>query len=218
MKVILQGYKGKTGKLIYDTLIQRGIEVLPVDINNSLDDYYLEKNIDAIIDFSSIDGTKSALEFALNNNISLIIGTTNIEEINLKKYHEIALAKNIAIIALENYLLTMPSIMKFLASLDKHFEIINIEESHHESKVDAPSGTAKMLKRCFDDRKLVPILSKRVKMYVYEHIVTLKNDYEEISLTHRCINKEGYAIGVINVLYNIDKYKGVILNVKELIT
>ena len=39
MKVILQGYKGKTGKLIYDALIQRGIEVLPVDINNSLDDY-----------------------------------------------------------------------------------------------------------------------------------------------------------------------------------
>jgi hypothetical protein len=86
MKVILQGYKGKTGKLIYDTLIQRGIEVLPVDINNSLDDYCLEKNIDAIIDFSSIGGTKNALEFALNNNISLIIGTTNIEEINLKKY------------------------------------------------------------------------------------------------------------------------------------
>lgn len=215
MKVILQGFLGKTGSVIYELLKEKNVEVIPIDILDNLDDYKDEKNLFAIIDFSSYKGAKKALDFALEKKINAIIGTTSLEDIDFDFYHNEALKTNIAIVVLNNFLPSMPYIASFLSSIDDNFDNIQIEETHHKSKKDAPSGTAKMIRKCFDKQKKIPIFSNRVKIYTYEHIVKLVNDYEEITLVHRCLNKKGYALGVYKVLESISKYKGVIKEITE---
>lgn len=216
MKVILQGYLGKTGSIIYKVLKEKEIEVIPLDIDDNIEDYYNENNLDAIIDFSSCEGTKKVLDFALKKKVSVIIGTTSLTNINLDFYHKEALKLNIGIVVLDNYLPSMSHIARFLTSLDKDFNNIQIEETHHQSKKDSPSGTAKMIRKCFDKQKNIPILSNRVKIYTYEHVVKLLNEYEEITIVHRCTNKKGYALGVYKVLMQLNKYKGVMKEITEL--
>ena len=74
----------------------------------------------------------------------------------------------------------------------------------------------KILIDLFNKQKKIPILSNRVKIYTYEHIIRLANDYEEITLVHRCLDKKGYAQGVYNLLMHINEYIGVIRDVKEM--
>ncbi len=217
MKIILQGYSGKTGNEIYRLGKERGYEIIGVDEEIPLWKYEDRHDIDALVDFSSPKGSEYAFDFAYRHHIPLIIGTTGINEEIIEQWHQKALNGHLPVYLLENYLPSMEIICSFLKELDPLFDKIDISETHHESKKDKPSGTAKMLQRSFNKDKKIPILSNRVKIYVYEHEVHLQNDYEEITITHHCLSRKAYAEGVYQIIEQLshDKRVGIIRKRKE---
>ncbi len=75
-----------------------------------------------------------------------------------------------------------------------------ISETHHTSKLDAPSGTAITLKQIIQSQQPgidVPIESHRVGDANGEHIVTAKSDYDIIELRHDAHSRRGFAIGAV---------------------
>jgi 4-hydroxy-tetrahydrodipicolinate reductase len=85
-----------------------------------------------------------------------------------------------------------------LAQLDGYS--FSIEETHHTSKLDAPSGTALTLKEIIQSirpKADVSVASHRVGDAKGEHVVTAKSDIDVLELRHDAATRRGFALGAV---------------------
>ncbi len=85
-----------------------------------------------------------------------------------------------------------------LAKLDGYK--FSIDETHHVTKVDAPSGTALTLKEIILAVRPgidVPIESHRVGDAKGEHIVRAESDRDVLELRHDAYSRRGFALGAV---------------------
>jgi 4-hydroxy-tetrahydrodipicolinate reductase len=76
----------------------------------------------------------------------------------------------------------------------------SIDETHHTSKLDAPSGTALTLKEIILSARPgidVPIESYRVGDAKGEHVVRAASDYDTLELRHDAHSRRGFALGAV---------------------
>ena len=204
IKVLINGCNGKMGQEVAKAIkktqdveilcgfdrIDTGDNTFPVftDINN------INLIPDVIIDFSIPQATLNILEFAQKNKIPTVIATTGLSDIALEK--------------IENYSKEFPI-----------FRSANIEivETHHNRKIDSPSGTALILadsinnalensmyyeynrhgKREKRNKKEIGIHSIRGGNEVGKHTVIFFGDDESLEITHNVNSRGVFANGAI---------------------
>ncbi len=103
----------------------------------------LGENSDVIIDFTRPEATMEHLRIALETNTSMVIGTTGFNQDQEKQIEDAG--RHIPIIYCANtsigVTLLLQQVKKIASMLDESWDI-EIIETHHNQKVDAPSGTA----------------------------------------------------------------------------
>ena len=103
-------------------------------------------NAQAVIDFTSPEATVAHAEIAAQARLVHVIGTTGLQPEDLTKLE--AAARHATIVRAGNMSLGVNLLVqltkKVAQALDEDFDI-EIVETHHNQKVDAPSGTALML-------------------------------------------------------------------------
>ena len=100
-------------------------------------------SVDVMIDFTLPEALASNIEWCVNNNTALVIGTTGLSEAQFSMLDEAA--KIIPIFWAANYSLginLMLSLVQQAATVMRDMADIDIIESHHKYKLDSPSGTA----------------------------------------------------------------------------
>ena len=166
IKVALPGFGGRMGQMIaglvqtenkftitaateapYSNLIGHdvseslGIQKTGVEISSSAD--MLGRNSDVIIDFTRPEATIEHLRIAVDTNTSMVIGTTGLNQAQEKQIEDAG--RQIPIIYCANtsigVTLLLQQVKKIASMLDESWDI-EILETHHNQKVDAPSGTA----------------------------------------------------------------------------
>lgn len=108
----------------------------------------LEDHPDVLIDFSLPEGTLHWLEICRRHGVAMVIGTTGLTE---SQQAEVAdTARDLAIVHAGNMSLGINVLLKVVAevarALGEDYDV-EITETHHRFKQDAPSGTAGMLAR-----------------------------------------------------------------------
>jgi len=107
-----------------------------------------EAQVDVMIDFSLPEGTMKFLPICRQRKIPMIIGTTGL---TASQQAELAdTAREIAIVQAPNFSVGVNVLLKVVAMVAKALGPdydIDIEETHHRFKKDAPSGTAIALAR-----------------------------------------------------------------------
>ena len=150
MKVLITGY-GRMGRLIEDTLVKAGDEIAGwIDIEN-VENLNSDKKIaDVIMDFSNPSLTDTVVAYAARTETPLLSGTTNMTPDQHESLAE--LAKKVPVIWASNYSLGINLFMHILPQVKEALPDWDIEitETHHNKKVDAPSGTAKSLADVID--------------------------------------------------------------------
>ena len=98
--------------------------------------------IDVIIDFSVPEATFHLLSYAKEHHIPMVIATTGFTEEERNTIHQ--MAKDLPIFQSANMSFDINLMGKIVAELAKHLSDTDIEiiESHHNQKIDEPSGTA----------------------------------------------------------------------------
>ena len=163
IKVLLSGYNGHMGEEVRlltkngyrDIIISAGVDINArgdEEVFCASDFASAHTDVDCIIDFSHHLSTKPLLEFAKKEKLPVVLATTGQTEEELEAIKEAA--KEIPVFFSANMsfgvALLVELAKKTAASMpDADIEII---ETHHIRKIDAPSGTAKML---FDEIKSV---------------------------------------------------------------
>lgn len=179
-----------------------------------------------IIDFSSPAALESELEYAIDCGVPAVIGTTGItcEQIKLIE----SASRKIAIFRTANFSigvnLLCALVRRATEVLGESFDV-EIIEKHHNKKVDAPSGTAKMLTESVNEAldngkqivngregligrrgKEIGVHAVRGGTVVGEHEVYFFGEDEIITLSHSATSKRVFAAGAIAAgkwLYNM---------------
>jgi 4-hydroxy-tetrahydrodipicolinate reductase len=101
---------------------------------------------DVLVDFSAPDALPQSLERAVSASIPILIGTTGLDEKDLERID--AAAKRIAVLRAANTSLGVALLAELVERaaqvLGPDWDI-EIAETHHRMKADAPSGTALLL-------------------------------------------------------------------------
>jgi 4-hydroxy-tetrahydrodipicolinate reductase len=185
MKVAVHGANGRLGRLVvqeagedYAGPVVRGSPPPPCDV---------------VIDVSSAEGTGLLLQQMQGQ--ALIVGTTgDLPDAALRAY-----ATRAPVAVVPNFSVGVPLLLdlvqRAVGALPPgwHIEVV---ETHHAAKKDAPSGTAKRLVRAID-RGAVPTHSLRAGDTVGEHTVWLAGPGERLELKHVATRREVFAIGAL---------------------
>ena len=155
LKIGIAGYTGRVGQLLVQELQSgtwAGLELAggcapdaaDADFFTSKDAGELFARADAVIDFTRPEGTLKNAALAAETKTALIIGTTGLTDEDEEKLVEAA--KETVILYAANMSVGVNMLLALVeraaASLGPEDWDIEIFESHHKHKVDAPSGTA----------------------------------------------------------------------------
>lgn len=216
MKIIIAGY-GRMGKLIEQTAIARGHEIAAViDMDNAADLEQMGRIADVILDFSGPALVPQLCAYVKRTGTALLSGTTGMPEDKLALLREAG--QYAPVIYSGNY---STGIAVFREILEKYASLLlenfdcEIVETHHNQKVDAPSGTAQLLYDAIDPnhaysvthgregivgkrpQKEIGMHSLRGGTVAGEHSVFFYGPMEEIELRHRADSREIFARGAL---------------------
>ncbi len=155
---------------------------------------------DVAIDFSNSNAIEEICRVGLQHRKALVIGTTG-HSPEQRKVIEKA-AASLPIVFASNFSVGVNALF---ALTRRAAEILgsefptSITETHHTTKKDAPSGTAKTLGEILrkELKVEIPIESIREGEVVGEHTVTLAGPGEQLELTHRAGSREIFARGAL---------------------
>lgn len=241
IKIVVSGCNGAMGRMLTEVIeATEDTEIVAgIDRNlNACDNKYpvyelpslIKEQCDVIIDFSNPSNISSLIEYAVNNNIALVIATTGFnddEENKIKeasKYTRIFKSSNMSLGV--NVLINL--VKQATSVLGDTFDI-EIIEKHHNKKVDAPSGTAKMIANSINtelnnsmefnygrqgtDAKRksneIGIHAVRGGTISGEHTVLFAGLDEVIEIKHMALSKRIFAQGAVEAAkYVLDKENG----------
>lgn len=215
MNIILNGALGKMGRAIKNISEKKykDIKIYEADIKEVEGISPIEKinvsDANVVIDFSSINGTKSALEYCVKKKIPAVIGTTGLGEDMMdlmKKY-----SSEIPVFYSPNMSMGVNICLCVIDFISKKIDAdIHIHETHHKMKKDAPSGTAVMFKKIIENNnRKVAVTSARISDIIGEHEITFGLDGEKIVISHTAYSRDIFAEGALKAaMWLCDKPSG----------
>lgn len=186
--------------------------------------------VDAIIDFSHPNNLDDILKFGIKHHCALVIATTGYDEQQKLRIEEAS--SQIPIFQSYNTSFGVSMLTKIVKEVANEFYNqgydIEIIEKHHNQKIDAPSGTAKLLydvihedidetKEVYDrsqvhhkrEKNEIGIQSVRAGTIFGEHTVLFAGHDEIIEVKHTALSKEVFVQGAISACVAIvDKENG----------
>lgn len=203
MLILVLG-KGKTGSLVAEVARERGHGVRALDIAENAGASALTApnlaGVDVVVDFTAPEAAVENMRAVLSLGGRIVVGTTGWYA-HLAGMKALALKRGGGLLYGTNFSIGVQKLFRLtaeLARLDGYS--FSIDETHHTSKLDAPSGTALTLKEIVQSVRPganVPIESHRVGDAKGEHIVRAKSDVDELEIRHDASSRRGFALGAV---------------------
>ncbi len=247
IKIVIHGF-GNMGRIIYSLSDKHNVRVVGI-IDESLD-LLTEKDstvqnlsityedletieYDVLVDFSHfarVDGLLDALEKSPHK---AIIATTKLSDEQISRIE--ALSKKVAVYQDYNTsygVFVLNETLKFMTSLLDDYDV-ELIETHHKYKVDAPSGTAKRLVDTISSqRDVVEVTDYSTKTkakkpneigvhairtgnVVGNHEIMFGTDYEVITLKHHALSKNLFAEGTLKICKQLQHRKTGLYKLEE---
>jgi len=225
---------GGHGSLGEDVGELAGVGAFGVNVGETLD-----AEVDVLIDFSRPEGTLQWLDACRRAGVAMVIGTTGLTESGLAEIADAA--GEVAIVHAANMSPGINLLLKLVpevaAALGEEYDI-EIAETHHRFKADAPSGTALALARAIceatgkepDDtithgrsgkslRKTgeIGVHAIRLGDTVGEHAVSFGNLGETITISHSAHTRDVFARGALRAAGWLAKQKPGLYSMRDVL-
>jgi 4-hydroxy-tetrahydrodipicolinate reductase len=197
--------RGKTGQVVADVASQRGHSVRVIgeeeNANASALTAPMLAQFDVVIDFTTPEAVIPNMRACFANGARMVVGTTGWYD-KLDEMRAMCERRHAALLYGANFSVGVQVMYRLagdLVPLVHGFEI-NITETHHQSKKDAPSGTALALKQALlevDSALKVEIVSHREGEAVGTHTITAKLGDDVVQLRHEALSRRCFAEGAV---------------------
>lgn len=236
IKVAVCGANGKMGQEVVKavTSAEDMKLVAKIDIVNgeydSIESAHNNVSIDVLVDFTQPKSIYENAKYCLNNNINIVVGTTGLNDEQLKELENLSNQNKTACFVAPNFSTGAVLMMMFAKTAAKYFDNAEIIELHHNQKKDAPSGTAVKTAammaennenfatnnctetetiegaRGANSYKNIHIHSVRMPGYMASQEVLFGANGQILSIRHDSTNRECYMPGVLlSIRYVMDK-------------
>jgi 4-hydroxy-tetrahydrodipicolinate reductase len=203
MLILVLG-KGKTGSLVAEVARERGHSVRALDINENQHASALTApnlaGVDVVIDFTAPEAAVENMRAILSLGCRIVVGTTGWYD-KLADMKALAIKRAAGLLYGTNFSIGVQKLFRLtaeLARLDGYS--YSIAETHHTSKLDAPSGTAITLKEIIQSAYPgieIPVTSHRIGDAKGEHAVTARSEVDVIEIRHDAFSRRGFALGAV---------------------
>ena len=189
---------------------------------------------DVVIDFTEPEVSERVVDFAIDNNLRLIVGTSGWSKEKIDRVRSKMSGTSAAVAIVPNFSIGSVLATKFAAEAAKYFDVIEIIETHNITKVDAPSGTALYTSQAISEARNgvpaeeqlgivtdpvfngIPIKSVRLPDKHAEQEVTLTAADEVLYLRHEVTSHEVYAQGILLSIHKAMKLSGLSVGMLDL--
>lgn len=218
MKILLFG-NGKMGNMIKSLMEDASdLEYAGViDIDDIPSLATKEPVADVLVDFSHPNMIEPMVQYAIRTKTPILTGTTALGDAQFALLKEAA--KTVPVLQSYNYsfgIALFKYVLETIRPMIPDGFDIELVETHHNKKIDAPSGTAKVLLKAIDpddayekvygregmcgarEKKSIGVHAIRGGTVAGEHSVTLYGNDEIFEITHKAASRRIFAQGALN--------------------
>jgi 4-hydroxy-tetrahydrodipicolinate reductase len=206
MRVLVLGM-GKTGKLVAEVAAERGHSVHVLDAKENANASALTPpfvaGFDVVIDFTTPQAAVQNMRACLATGAKMVIGTTGWYD-KLPDMRGLAERKQAGLLYGTNFSVGVQVMLQIAATMGKALKSAgyeySIEETHHASKLDSPSGTALSLARVVENASGLPrvqIDAKREGDVMGVHTLEARSVSDRLVVTHEAFSRRGFAEGAV---------------------
>ena len=193
-----------------------------------------------VVDFTRADATLPMARTAIRRGVHLVIGTSGITPENVAEIDSLCREHKIGAVIAPNFALGAVLMIHMAKLASKFFDYADVIELHHQTKIDAPSGTAistardmvKARGRPFEvsitEKENLPgtrggqihgvgIHSIRTQGVVAHQEVILGGLGQTLTIRHDTVGRECYVPGVLMAIKEVPQRVGVVYGLDSLL-
>ncbi|MBV0900665.1 4-hydroxy-tetrahydrodipicolinate reductase [Haloarcula salina] len=189
-----------------------GVPVVhPADAADALAEY----DVDAVVDFAVPEGALTVAEACAEAGVPIVVGTTGFDEDGMARLKDVS--ESVPLLKATNFSRGIQVLQRLVreavGTLDEYD--LELVETHHNRKVDAPSGTANTILDVIQserdvepvygreghaprDEDEIGVFARRAGDVRGEHELLLAGDDEVLSLSHRAEDRGVFAAGALD--------------------
>lgn len=219
-----------------------GVLALPgggeVPLSTNLADLLDQTGPAVLVDFTNAAVAMAAAPVAAARAVNLVLGVSGLTAADLAQLETLAADRNIGIIAAPNFALGAVLLKKLAEQAAAFFDYVDIVETHHEAKIDAPSGFAMDLAqslggrrsfvRNYPERENLPgtrggeyngvtIHSLRMPGRSAHHEVIMGMAGQTLALRHDTLTRDCYMPGVMRCIREVVKKPGLVVGLENIL-
>jgi len=191
MKVAVFGLVGKVGSVLRPALNAAGHEVVDGRVSSLA-------GCDAAVDFTRPDAVEANVRRCLDSGVPVVVGTTGFDT---EAVDRDARAVGLPCFHAPNFSVGALLLMRFSKHAASTFPRAEIVELHAETKLDAPSGTAKATAARMGTEPVIH--SVRLPGLVAHQEVIFGGPGEVLTLRHDTTSREAFVPGVLRALERV---------------
>lgn len=166
---------------------------------------------DVLLDLTTHpDSVRISME-ALAHGVRPVIGATNWSNDERDALDRMARERDLGAMLVPNFSIGAVLMMEFARSAARYFPSVEIVELHHDKKIDAPSGTAKLTAQRIAEGggpAQVPIHSVRMRGLLAHQEVLFGTDGELLTIRHDSFSRESYVPGMLAAVKHVMTVRG----------
>ena len=201
IRVIICGARGRMGQaLIAGVKADPALQIAgEIDMGDDL--AKVISRCDVVVEFALPEATLATAKLCATNGKALVIGTTGHTDVERRGIRQVI--QPIPCVWTGNYstgVNTLFWLTRKVAEITGKDWNVEVVETHHTAKKDAPSGTARQLQEILQEVRGVeaPTHSLRIGDVVGDHTVTFGLPGERIELSHRASSRDIFARGALH--------------------
>lgn len=240
-RIIVNGAKGKMGQVTVQTIDASDCYELVAALGreDNLAQAVTRLKPDIVIDFTNASSAYENTKIILDHQVRAVIGSSGLTKDEIQTLTQQCEMQKLGTIIAPNFSLGAILMMQCAKHIAKYFNDVEIIETHHEQKQDAPSGTAIKTAQLIQDARQstpaqkvetnvlpgsrgarshdVPIHAVRLPGFVASQQVVFGQQGENLSITHHSINRECFMPGVLLALDKVQTLHHLVYGLDTLI-
>lgn len=196
-------------------------------------------DVDVAVDFSLPTAVGDNLRWLLEHDVHAVVGATGLSDEALAAARQLAAEGSANALIAPNFALGAVLLMRFAAEAARHLPHVEVIESHHDRKVDAPSGTAlRTAELIAQARAEVPdapvgdddhpgargavhdevrVHSVRLPGVVADQDVIFGGLGQTLTLSHRTLDRTSFMPGVLLACRQVGDLDGLVVGLEHLL-
>lgn len=191
-----------------------------------------------LVDFTTAGVATAAAGVAAASGVAVVSGTTGLSEDQLREMDRISREYSVGIISAPNFALGAVLLLHLAKQAAPFFDYVDIVESHHENKIDAPSGTAMAIARAVagagqykrnqtekqtlagtrgGEMDGIGVHSIRMAGRSAHHEVVLGTAGQTVTLRHDALGRDCYMPGVMRAVREVVNVKGLVVGLDKIL-